>query len=527
MKSFITTLFFIITLLPVHAQYEITIEAYVLDETTKVPIPYVNVGFLGKGIGTVTNEKGFFTLKYDEDKVWEGEILQFSHLGYESLKIKAKDLFRALDTTNKLYLSSKEIELNEVSLTSSVTKDKNVGSLVPDPKTIGYWKGDMALGGEIASRIKIYEKNSKLKDLRIRILENVSDSIKLRINLYEFNKGYPRKNILNSEIYHTVSIKEGIEKIDLWPYNIIVNDDIIVSIELVEVYGDTLGFVIGGNSGKGPTFTKYISQDKWVKIPNVFMNFSMLTSYPDKKQKKFVKRDTPSRLLLLWDTSLSMSSKDNKEREFELLEEYFKWVNNADIDVIAFNSIITNHKSFTLNRGKSSTIVSYLRSLKYDGATSYSLLPKDLDSKYDAALLFSDGYATLSHPELDTSIPIFCINSNLDSDSVFLQELAFLSEGYFVNLSNTPVKAGLNFMTQNIEDTQVYNSSSTSGNIYGKVYDFNGPVYNASIRIKNTFVEVLSKEDGSYSIPAKYNDTLQVTRLGMKSKEMLVAAKKT
>jgi len=96
------------------AQYEVTIEAFVLDKETKQPIPYVNIGFFEKSIGTVSNEDGKFTLIYHEDIVGGKEFLQFSVLGYKTLKVRASQLIKFLTNTNKFYLIPEPVELEEV-----------------------------------------------------------------------------------------------------------------------------------------------------------------------------------------------------------------------------------------------------------------------------------------------------------------------------------------------------------------------------------------------------------------------------
>ena len=88
---------------------EIKIDAKLLDQQTKQPIAYANIGFVEKGIGTVSNEKGEFSLVYDEDKVGENEILQISVLGYETLTATKKQFERFLTNTSRIFLKPKQI----------------------------------------------------------------------------------------------------------------------------------------------------------------------------------------------------------------------------------------------------------------------------------------------------------------------------------------------------------------------------------------------------------------------------------
>ena len=111
------------------AQYDIIINAFVLDKETKAPIPYVNIGFVGKGIGTVTNEEGKFKLVYDEQKITLLDELQISALGYQTISVNTRQLLRYLTNSNEIYLSPQPEFLDEVILTSTKRKDVKLGHI--------------------------------------------------------------------------------------------------------------------------------------------------------------------------------------------------------------------------------------------------------------------------------------------------------------------------------------------------------------------------------------------------------------
>ena len=61
MKSILVScLIFFLASHSIHGQY--TLSSEVVDSATGKPIPYVNVGVVKKGIGTVTDENGFLSL---------------------------------------------------------------------------------------------------------------------------------------------------------------------------------------------------------------------------------------------------------------------------------------------------------------------------------------------------------------------------------------------------------------------------------------------------------------------------------
>ena len=57
-----------------------------IKDTAGEPLPYVNVGVVGKNIGTVTSEKGTFSLYIPEAN--NQDIIRLSMVGYEDLMFK-------------------------------------------------------------------------------------------------------------------------------------------------------------------------------------------------------------------------------------------------------------------------------------------------------------------------------------------------------------------------------------------------------------------------------------------------------
>ncbi len=509
------------------SQQIITIDAIVLNEATKTPIEYVNIGFIRKGIGTVSNNNGAFLLEYNEDLVTAKDILQFSVLGYETLKIEAGNLFNLLENSNKIYLKPAPITLSEVIIKTVPQAEKVIGGLDSSIGTIGYWRGEVALGGEIATRLKIKKKNSRLKELKIKVLENLSDSIKVRINIYGFNKNSPNVNLLNSNIFHTISIKSGIETINLKPYNIKLDNDVIISVELIEVFGDKISFVLAGMKKSGFTYRRYISQDKWKLIRGVEMNFSLLTSYPKEIIDIPLERPVPSKITLLWDNSASMG--DNArliDKELDFIKAYVKNIKNIDIELVQFNTYVNSKETFKINNGNSEELINALKAINYDGGTDYSCITDNEEYSPDAIILVTDGNATLGEINFETTTPVFTINSKNNANIISLQNLAYYSNGCFINLRANAIESSLDLITNYIEDSEIYISPSNENNLYGKVYDSIGPIEGASVRIRNSFTEAISKKDGSYSIPADYKDILVVTSVGMKPKEIIVSREK-
>ena len=89
-KTFFIVCCFLITNLC--AQEITTIAATIIDEQTKESVEFVNIGFEDKGIGTVSNAKGNFSLTFNSDAIEDAQFLQISSIGYETRKIPLNQL---------------------------------------------------------------------------------------------------------------------------------------------------------------------------------------------------------------------------------------------------------------------------------------------------------------------------------------------------------------------------------------------------------------------------------------------------
>ncbi len=520
------TLFFFVLLMGcqlVIGQYEITIDAYVLNQETKQPVPYANIGFLKKGIGTVCQSDGKFMLQYDENEISDNDILQISSIGYKTISITAKDLYELLTKDNKIYITPDIFALEQAVVIAEKREKMTIGADHYSRHFMGYWKEKKALGGEIASPMKIRKKNTKLEKLKFYVLENYSDSLLVRVNIYKKHKRKPGTNILTSNIYHTIVTKKGEETINLSPYNIAVSEDIIVSLELIEVYGDDIEFAISGiHNGKG--FTKYISQDNWEQKNGVSMAFKMDISYPV-SSNKLKKRKKPEAITLYWDTSLSRKDSD-LEKELDFLKQYFRKIKETKVNFISFSNTLMPSKTFYVKRGNCKDLLSEIRKQHYNGASNFADLFKEPQNP-DQYLVFTDGINTYGDHKFIFGIPVFYINSSTDANNNILQDGSMSSEGYYLNLSKISTSAAIDYISNDIEDRSVYEIDTSKEVISGTVFSTDTiPVQGCKISIKGSLIEAETNANGEFMINAKYQDVLVFTSFGMFSKSVVVDASK-
>ena len=505
------------------SQNDITISGYIIDNETNLPLPYVNIGFVEKAVGTVSDENGKFWLTFDTRKINLEAILQISSIGYETIKLKASKFYGTISKNNKIYLKPKPYALDEVVISNTERKEKRVGSSKRKENSIGYWLNKEALGGEIATKINIKNKNSKLHNLKFYVVKNNSGSIKIRVNIYEYNNGMPGKNLLKDNIYHTISKPFGEVAIDLEPYNIVVNDSIVASIELIKVYGKYVDFEVAASRFNGTSFTRHLSQDKWKRYNNL-MAFTLNTSYPIKRDaNKDIARELPKKITLYWDTSLAMKNRRLKN-EVDLIKRYLNKLKNVEVEVIKFSSNPQESKEFLVKNGKSEAIIKYLESSLYDGATNYAQILKENKFGAEAILVFTDGNENFEALKQLVYVPAFYINSLASANHFKLQTEASYADGHYLNLRKIDSKRALKLMLYEIEDEENYTTDTykTKGNIFGKINSDSLIIHGATIRVKNTFREVISDVDGNYKIDAREGDVLIISALGMFKKEVPV-----
>ena len=70
--------------------FYVQIQGKVVDEKSGTPLSYANVGLLNKGIGTISNHKGDFILKFHRNSL--DDTLAISYMGYENALVPLKDV---------------------------------------------------------------------------------------------------------------------------------------------------------------------------------------------------------------------------------------------------------------------------------------------------------------------------------------------------------------------------------------------------------------------------------------------------
>lgn len=250
-------------------------EGIIKDKNTKENLAYVNIGIVNKNTGTVSDVKGKFQLQLDNKL--DAETMKLSMIGYKSLSFKVIDFKKAVIENPIIYLEKNVSELKEI-----VIKNKNLqtGILgnVLDKKTVSAGFVNNVLGNEIGIIVKLKSKPTFIEAFRAIVDYNKYKELKFRLNFYDLKKGLPNNTILQDNIIITSTIKKGELIIDLNEYNIMVNEDFFVSIELIEGLGEGGLHFLADYSGS-PIITRATSQGKWNKVEDLSFGFTLIAKY--------------------------------------------------------------------------------------------------------------------------------------------------------------------------------------------------------------------------------------------------------
>lgn len=328
----------------------------VVDANTKEPLAYVNIGVQEAGIGTVSDEEGLFHMYLEQDKIESNAQILFSSLGYETLYIPISDIKLVYNDYPEIALKPKLFELNEIVVSNKGERfiPDNVGYRNYGVKNYGYWKDNIALGGELATRIVVKSGLRKLNNFEFEVWHNPSDSLLLRVNIYDDNGGSSKPGInLNTSgknILTTVKADDKMVKVDLRPFDIYVKNDFILSLELLKIYGDEdLGLVLSASLNQFGSYRKYASQDNWELLSDTNMAYyvqselmvseKLAQRFERKKEKKKKKQRTVSGFVIMKGKMISgVSVLNNRTKADTISDDGGRYIIPADKgDILTFS----------------------------------------------------------------------------------------------------------------------------------------------------------------------------------------------
>jgi hypothetical protein len=246
----------------------------IVHENNNSGVAFVNVGIVGKNVGTVTNQYGNFSIQLD--KIYDKDSIRFSMIGYESRSF----LVRAFkdNAIKTIYLGPKSYSLTEVKIVYHKAREVRLGTpVLSDALKSGFAENN--LGSELGVKIKA-RGQVKLEDINLNVATCTYDSVTYRLNIYRTKDEIEYNNILTQPIYISFS-KDKIDKpitFNLGKYSIIVEGDILVTLELYKDLGEGR-LLFYTQYFTSYTYHKKTSEGKWTKAPGaigMYLNGQLL-----------------------------------------------------------------------------------------------------------------------------------------------------------------------------------------------------------------------------------------------------------
>jgi len=263
MKAYLTALYLLfIFSLSANAQ---TLRGIIVDEETKKPIPYVNIGCVEKGIGTVSNEDGTFRLS----GLKQGDVILFSSIGYQKTTRTVR-----LNNNLKIYLKPETTILEEVTVSSAKigrAKFKIKGERIKRRShSMGF--GGKQLGTEIGALIKIKKPYMVSKAVIPIDRIGVNTSVKFRMNIYDFSDKKIGQKLINQNIIVNSPQEKGDLIIDLEKYNLTLTNDVVLMLELIqdETGDGNQNIMFRAKKGGDNIYWRQTSFASYSKISNLF-----------------------------------------------------------------------------------------------------------------------------------------------------------------------------------------------------------------------------------------------------------------
>jgi hypothetical protein len=131
---------------------------------------------------------------------------------------------------------------------------------------------DLVKGNQVGIKMSAGRKPVQLLKLNFDIENVTNDTLRFKVNVYDFNHVAPVHNLVKQEIYGVIPKGKNKVTVDLEPYNIVAKKDILVSIEWLNTYHGDNHFAIGLFNGG----TYRYENGEWKKTPVAGVDFNVL-----------------------------------------------------------------------------------------------------------------------------------------------------------------------------------------------------------------------------------------------------------
>ena len=214
-----------------------------ITDSLGLSVPYVNIGVVGKGKGTVSNSKGQYQI--DLTGVAPKDSIYFSHLNYYRRAFAVKDLQR----DPKVVLVEHVFELPSFTVSQKKPKlqtIKGMGTYIGQV----YYGGKDVLNKEEIGNILTLKHTYLAKEFELPVLKNTMPNLVLRLQILKIEDDGTLTPLMEKPIYLSIPQNNQKQKIVQELQVVLPKGRIWVGLRTVEGAGDG-HFVFEGNFSGG------------------------------------------------------------------------------------------------------------------------------------------------------------------------------------------------------------------------------------------------------------------------------------
>lgn len=265
MKSFCLTPLLLLLLIASAVAQPIT--GRITDSRTHAALPYVNIGVLGKDLGTVADEQGRYTLAFQQ--ALAAATVRISSLGYAPRNLTLAELAAQPNVA----LTPEAVPLAEVEVRGKAQFRRTHTLGNPTQSGSSDCRFSAAnLGWQVGTVIRLRHRPALLVDANFVIKYNTPAHATFRVNLYRLNaNGLPTETkLLAHDLIVTRPLVMGPMTIDLRTENLVLDEDFLLAVELLDrsgigspeepyAFSSSLGYLNNG------VYWRSTSQATWTK----------------------------------------------------------------------------------------------------------------------------------------------------------------------------------------------------------------------------------------------------------------------
>lgn len=240
---------FILSTITSNVYSQIILKGRILDEHSKQPIPFANIGIFKANVGTVSNPDGSFSLRVPASHLQDS--ITFSSLGFKRVDLFIPSLQKTEDLV--IELTEKPQLLREVYVVGKKVKAKTF-SLGNTSWKGGVMETDTLYSGQSIALL-IENKAPKpeqefplyIKSARIRILRSnlALTRFRLRVNEMDEQTGLPGNDLLQQSLIVESKLRSGWLEFDLSSQALVVTKPFFITFEQLTTREDRTAIVNG------------------------------------------------------------------------------------------------------------------------------------------------------------------------------------------------------------------------------------------------------------------------------------------